>query len=41
MLQSRMFRIVFTAENHGAGINPEEKPDKVVQYSGKQITVKP
>jgi alpha-D-xyloside xylohydrolase len=41
MLQSRMFRIVFTAENHGAGINPEEKPDKVVEYAGKQITVKP
>jgi len=41
MLASRTFRVVFAGENHGAGINPEDKPDKVVQYTGKQITVRP
>jgi alpha-D-xyloside xylohydrolase len=41
MLASRTFRIVFAGENHGVGINPEDKPDKVVQYAGKQIAVTP
>ena len=41
MLQSRTFRIVFVRENHGVGLAPEDKPDQVVQYSGKQISVKP
>ena len=41
MLESRVFRVVFVGENHGVGINPEGKPDKAVQYSGKQITVVP
>jgi alpha-D-xyloside xylohydrolase len=41
MLTSRTFRIVFAGEKHGAGINPEDKPDKVVQYAGKQIDVTP
>lgn len=41
MLQSRTFRIVFAGEKHGAGINAEGKPDKVVQYAGKQIAVTP
>ena len=41
MLQSRSFRVVFVRENHGVGINAADEADKVVQYSGKQITVTP
>ena len=41
MLEHRTFRVVFAGENHGRGIAPEEKPDKVVQYSGEQIAVSP
>ena len=41
MLESRAFRVVFVTENHGAGVNPASEPDKIVQYSGKQITVAP
>jgi alpha-D-xyloside xylohydrolase len=41
MLQSRAFQVVFVGENHGAGIKAEERADKVVQYSGKQIAVIP
>jgi alpha-D-xyloside xylohydrolase len=41
MLQSRTFRVVFVDAKHGAGIEPENEPDKVVQYSGKQISVTP
>ena len=39
MLESRRFQIVFAGENHGTGISAEDKPDKVVPYSGKQVTV--
>ena len=41
MLQTRTFRVVFAGEKHGVGMSPEEKPDKIVQYSGKQIAVTP
>jgi alpha-D-xyloside xylohydrolase len=41
MLASRTFGVVFVGENHGVGIAPSDIPDKVVQYSGKQITVTP
>jgi alpha-D-xyloside xylohydrolase len=41
MLQNRTFRVVFVGENHGVGVNPEEKADRVVQYGGKQIIVTP
>ncbi len=41
MLQSRTFRVVFVGEHHGVGIDPASEPDKVVQYSGKQISVTP
>ena len=41
MLDTRTFRIVLVRENHGIGINPSDEPDKVVQYSGKQLTVTP
>jgi alpha-D-xyloside xylohydrolase len=39
MLQSRTFRIIFVAENHGVGAGPTENPDKVVVYAGKEIVV--
>jgi len=41
MLASRTFSIVFVREDHGIGIAPTEPRDKVVTYSGKQITVTP
>jgi alpha-D-xyloside xylohydrolase len=44
MLETRTFQVVFVGDNHGVGINPIEsnsmdEPDKVVQYSGKELTV--
>ena len=39
MLESRTFRVVFVRENHGVGIAATDQPDKIVQYSGKQIVV--
>lgn len=41
MLQNRTFQIVFVSGNHGTGIAPTENADKVVSYSGEEITVKP
>ena len=41
MLSSRTFHIVFVSENHGVGIAPCDTPDKVVEYSGKQVSVTP
>ena len=41
MLSQRTFQIVFVGDNHGNGIEPVRSPDKVVRYSGKQITVTP
>jgi len=41
MLQTRTFRIVLVGKNHGVGVGPEEKPDKIVRYSGRQNTVTP
>jgi len=41
MLQTRTFRVVFVRENHGVGVFEEDRPDKIVQYSGKQIIVTP
>ncbi len=41
MLENRSFRVVFVSENHGVGVNPADEIDKVVQYSGKQVTVTP
>jgi len=41
MLENRTFRVVFVSENHGVGVSPADEADKVVQYSGKQITVTP
>ena len=39
MLQTRTFHFVLVREHHGAGIAPEEKPDRVVKYSGKALTI--
>ncbi len=39
MPEKRSFRVVLVAENHGVGIEPEGKPDAVVQYSGTATTV--
>jgi alpha-D-xyloside xylohydrolase len=41
MLESRSFRVVFVSENHGVGVSPADEVDKIVQYSGKQVTVTP
>jgi alpha-D-xyloside xylohydrolase len=41
MLTSRTFHIVFVSENHGVGIAHCDTPDKVVEYSGKQVSVTP
>ncbi|MGC2699902.1 MAG: glycoside hydrolase family 31 protein [Candidatus Acidiferrales bacterium] len=41
MLEARKFHVVFVGENHGAGIEPATSPDKVVEYSGKEITLGP
>jgi len=39
MLQSRRFRVVFVHENHGGGIEPADRPDRVVEYDGKELTI--
>jgi alpha-D-xyloside xylohydrolase len=39
MLESRTFQVVFVGEGHGVGIPPTPQADKIVEYSGKQITV--
>ena len=41
MLNNRTFRVVFVRENHGAGVLPADQPDQVVQYSGRELTVRP
>ena len=40
VLAGRSFHVVFVSEKHGVGID-SAAADKVVQYSGKQITVTP
>ncbi|HYL85679.1 MAG TPA: glycoside hydrolase family 31 protein [Candidatus Angelobacter sp.] len=41
MIAERSFHIVFVKEGHGAGISAEGKPDKIIRYAGKAITVTP
>src|SRR5215467_6610852 len=41
MLESRTFHVVFVRENHGVGVSPADETDKVVEYSGKAVTVTP
>ncbi len=39
MLESRAFHVVFVSKDHGIGVTVTDKPDRTVQYSGKQIRV--
>ncbi|SPE25526.1 Alpha-xylosidase [Acidobacteriia bacterium SbA2] len=41
MLEGRSFRVVFVGANHGVGVNPTDEADRIVQYSGRQISVTP
>jgi alpha-D-xyloside xylohydrolase len=41
MLESRTFHVVFVGENQGVGVNPAEKADQIVEYSGAKIIVHP
>jgi alpha-D-xyloside xylohydrolase len=41
MLETRTFHVVFVGDNHGIGGGLTEKADKIVPYSGKEITVAP
>jgi alpha-D-xyloside xylohydrolase len=41
MLRSRTFKVVVVGERHGTGISPEDKPDQVVQYAGKTLSIAP
>jgi hypothetical protein len=40
MLGKRAFHTVLVSEKHGAGIDPTDKPDKIVSYQGQAISVK-
>jgi alpha-D-xyloside xylohydrolase len=40
MLKQRTFKVVIVSKDHGAGLEVTERSDQVVQYSGKEITVK-
>ena len=41
MLETRTFQIVFVTAGHGAGIAPIDRADKVVNYTGAPITIRP
>lgn len=41
MLQSRSFRIVLVSPEHGIGVEITSGPDKVIQYHGAEIKIKP
>jgi alpha-D-xyloside xylohydrolase len=41
MPNSRTFRIVFVADGHGVGIGPTAQADRVVEYRGDAVAVKP
>lgn len=41
MLAARTFRVIFVAEGRGAGIGPGAQPDRIVEYRGDAVTVKP
>jgi len=40
MPQNRTFKIVWVGMNHGVGLKLENKPDKIVQYSGRKTVIK-
>jgi alpha-D-xyloside xylohydrolase len=39
ILKKRTFNIIFVSTHHGAGGTAEQKPDAVVHYTGKAVTV--
>jgi len=39
-LKRRTFHLVWVGKNHGVGVEPERRPDKIVLYEGKSIQVK-
>jgi alpha-D-xyloside xylohydrolase len=39
MLKERTFRIVFVAPGYGTGLAAEKKPEVIVHYTGKSVTV--
>jgi len=41
MLQERAFHIVMVGLGHGVGIAAEARPDRVLRYNGKAITIAP
>ena len=41
MLASRTFRVVFVDEDHGTGIGQTTRADRVVQYAGRSLDIKP
>jgi alpha-D-xyloside xylohydrolase len=40
MLRRRTFAVVFVRPGHGVGVAPTAHPDRVIQYSGKAVTMK-
>jgi alpha-D-xyloside xylohydrolase len=41
MLKQRTFHVVFVHQDHGVGVGPTDEPDKIVQYSGTKLEVRP
>jgi alpha-D-xyloside xylohydrolase len=41
MLENRTFRVTFVGENHGVGVDATDKPDQVISYAGRAVTVTP
>ncbi len=39
MLKKRNFHIVIVNKNHGIGVDLESKPDKIVEYAGKELKI--
>ncbi|HEX7573072.1 MAG TPA: TIM-barrel domain-containing protein [Bacteroidota bacterium] len=40
MRETRVFRVVFVSRGRGTGIQPTERPDRIVRYSGGAITLR-
>ena len=39
MLKERIINVVLVDHDHGTGLNITDRSDKVVNYSGKEVTV--
>jgi len=39
MLPNRTFNMVFVGQEHGGGAEAAAAPDKLVHYSGKEVSV--